>query len=217
MFTTQVPYPLETNPLHPMNRPHRHSDSREAPTSAFRVRNQSSSMGCVVGKVALRQVYLRVTLPVKFIPPILHFHVTFTYHRRHVILATESVVKKNNSVVKQNTFPPPFPPSTPQTRRLKGCQSQSGRRGEQKNLSYLPGFETPPTSLIAAQLNQTKAAESLLRGLVTSLHSNPLQAGYHLHNSPPLDCVLDQRRRYVSEFTFTFHPIRISCYRYNEG
>jgi hypothetical protein len=51
-----------------------------------------------------------------------------------------------------------------------------------------------------------------LSRLLSSLHNNPhrLVTMFVVHNSPPLDCIVGQRRRYVCVFTFIFHPISIS-------
>lgn len=88
--------------------------------------------------------------PVKLIPPILHFHVTFTYQRRHVILATESVVKQNNSVDKQNTFPTPHPTN----QEAKRAPEPNMDVVEKRKISHFcQDLNTPARSLIASQLN----------------------------------------------------------------
>jgi hypothetical protein len=52
-------------------------------------------MGFVLGKVALVQGFLVVLrfFRVSIIPPVLHTHISFTYDRRYITLATDSILK----------------------------------------------------------------------------------------------------------------------------
>jgi hypothetical protein len=60
-------------------------------------------VGFVMKNVALVQVCLSELRfsPVSIIPPLLHIHVSLVYHRRYIILATDSIVKQNTRLVRQ--------------------------------------------------------------------------------------------------------------------
>jgi hypothetical protein len=56
-------------------------------------------VGFVVDSVAMKWDTLRVLQlsSVRIIPPNLHAHISFTYHRRYIILPTYSIANQHNS------------------------------------------------------------------------------------------------------------------------